>query len=460
MFKTLFTLLFCLAVCQTVFAQDSGETDTLICYVDKNNSIIINGDSAVARLVIYPRDRNASKKLYPFREYYLNGKTKSVGNSTVHSPYLILDGPLLTFFPNGKRQNSMNFVEGKLTGIYIQNYISGKLYSVQEFSVQKGLRYLECRDTLGNILAENGNGKWLELDADRKKPTNYVDVTDGILGSKWYPIIDSINYAYYNSTGKVFSDAFIRPQFIDNKGSNLTGFIERNLFYPPEDEKNRITGSVDLDMIVEKDGSLTHLKIIKAPSDALAGEALRLIGISSPWLPGSATDSNSVDRVKTELTLNFGLSIAKNKSTETTIPHVYVVNKADDLSTEKAGMIDTLYAVDQQPEFPGGLEKFGQFLATNLRYPQIDRDNGTSGRVIVRFTIEEDGSLSNITAIRGPSEGLKKEAVRVIRRSPKWKPGMANNKPIKVSYTVPVAFETETVTGNFLPMHLRRRLNN
>src|SRR4051812_12123722 len=109
MFRTLFTFLLGLTICQTVNAQDTGDTDTLICYLDKNNVIIFNKDSAAYQLIVYPRDQSQNQKLYPFRQYYLNGKAKSVGNSTVHSPYLALEGPLVTFFPNGRRQSSMTF---------------------------------------------------------------------------------------------------------------------------------------------------------------------------------------------------------------------------------------------------------------------------------------------------------------------------------------------------------------
>jgi len=96
--------------------------------------------------------------------------------------------------------------------------------------------------------------------------------------------------------------------------------------------------------------------------------------------------------------------------------------------------------VEVQPQFPGGLEAFGKYLQKNIQFPAVDRENGVSGKVICTFVVERDGSLTDIVAVRGPSETTKAEAIRVLRKSPKWKPGIQNNRPVRVSYTVPISF--------------------
>ncbi|MES2427935.1 MAG: TonB family protein [Bacteroidota bacterium] len=96
--------------------------------------------------------------------------------------------------------------------------------------------------------------------------------------------------------------------------------------------------------------------------------------------------------------------------------------------------------VERQPGFPGGLEAFGKYLQNNIKFPAVDRENGVSGRVICSFVVEKDGSLTDIKAVRSPSQTMSDEAIRVLKKSPKWTPGIQNQHPVRVSYTVPIAF--------------------
>ncbi|WP_183566827.1 energy transducer TonB [Mucilaginibacter sp. SP1R1] len=97
-------------------------------------------------------------------------------------------------------------------------------------------------------------------------------------------------------------------------------------------------------------------------------------------------------------------------------------------------------SVEQVPEFPGGLDKFGAYLGRAIRYPAVARENGTQGRVIVTFVVEKDGSLTDIKVTRGIGSGCDEEAVRVLKASPKWKPGIQNGRPVRVQYSVPISF--------------------
>jgi len=97
-------------------------------------------------------------------------------------------------------------------------------------------------------------------------------------------------------------------------------------------------------------------------------------------------------------------------------------------------------SVEQVPEFPGGLEKFGAYLSKSIRYPAVARENGTQGRVICTFVVEKDGSLTDIKVTRGIGSGCDEEAVRVLKNSPHWKPGIQNGRPVRVQYSVPISF--------------------
>ncbi|MGZ3946418.1 MAG: energy transducer TonB [Mucilaginibacter sp.] len=89
---------------------------------------------------------------------------------------------------------------------------------------------------------------------------------------------------------------------------------------------------------------------------------------------------------------------------------------------------------------PGGMEAFGKFLGKTIRYPLPALRNRTQGRVRVSFTVERDGTLTAIRATTYVGDGCEEEAVRVMKLSPKWIPGMQNGRPVRVSYSVPVSF--------------------
>ena len=96
--------------------------------------------------------------------------------------------------------------------------------------------------------------------------------------------------------------------------------------------------------------------------------------------------------------------------------------------------------VEIMPEFPGGTRAMLDFIEKNIRYPEVARKNGIQGRVIVGVVIDKDGSVTNLTVLRSIDPYLDKEALRVIKLMPKWKPGTQEGKALKVKYTIPVSF--------------------
>lgn len=97
---------------------------------------------------------------------------------------------------------------------------------------------------------------------------------------------------------------------------------------------------------------------------------------------------------------------------------------------------------EKMPTFQGGdLMKFREWVQKRLHYPQIAQENGISGRVTLSFVIEKDGSLTNIEVMQSPDRSLAEEAIRVLKTSPKWEPGKQRNQPVRVKYTLPVAFQ-------------------
>lgn len=97
--------------------------------------------------------------------------------------------------------------------------------------------------------------------------------------------------------------------------------------------------------------------------------------------------------------------------------------------------------LEVQPEPFGGLDAFSKFLGRNLRFPAAASDANVSGRVVVSFVIEKDGSLSNIVVEKGAGYGFDQEAVRVLKLAKAWKPGKQNGQPVRVRYMVPINFQ-------------------
>ena len=97
--------------------------------------------------------------------------------------------------------------------------------------------------------------------------------------------------------------------------------------------------------------------------------------------------------------------------------------------------------VEQKPTFNGGdANDFAKWVNSRLVYPEVAKDNGVEGRVVLQFTIGKDGRLRDVKVLNTPDESLAREAVRVVSSSPKWEPGRQRDRAVKVSYTFPVIY--------------------
>ena len=104
-------------------------------------------------------------------------------------------------------------------------------------------------------------------------------------------------------------------------------------------------------------------------------------------------------------------------------------------STEK-----TFEVVEQMPTFPGGDAALMKYLSENIKYPKAAEKAGEQGRVMVCFTVEKDGAISNVKVARSVTPSLDAEAVRAIKSMPKWSPGKQGGEFVRVKYIVPVTF--------------------
>lgn len=100
-------------------------------------------------------------------------------------------------------------------------------------------------------------------------------------------------------------------------------------------------------------------------------------------------------------------------------------------------------AVEQQAEFPGGMAALMKWLSNNIRYPEAAQQNDVQGRVIVKFVVEKDGSVSQAQILKGVDKDLDKEALRVVNKMPKWQAGKNNGVAVRSYFTLPVNFRLQ-----------------
>lgn len=146
------------------------------------------------------------------------------------------------------------------------------------------------------------------------------------------------------------------------------------------------------------------------------------------------------------------LQIAENDANveESTIQSSEENNQAVEIKYVPAPVVEeepveeeVFMVVEEMPEFPGGMGECLKFLAKNIKYPTIAQENGVQGRVIVQFVVNQDGSIVDPVVMRSVDPYLDKEALRVIKMMPKWKPGKQRGKAVRVKYTVPVTFKLQ-----------------
>ena len=122
---------------------------------------------------------------------------------------------------------------------------------------------------------------------------------------------------------------------------------------------------------------------------------------------------------------------------------LFVANTNATAQYKKAANDKVLEKAEVMPEFPGGEQAMMQCVADNVKYPQEAIDKEISGRVMVGFVVEKDGSISDVKVVKGIGGGCDEEAVRVVNAMPKWKPGMDKGKPVRVSYMMPFSFKLQ-----------------
>jgi len=275
--------------------------DTLIYYMKDAGYPVFNKDSGDYYRFVMSPDTNVDKNLYIVQEFYKSGKPKKYATSINRDIFLRLEGSSISFFENGHRKEIANYSNGKLKGEVTKYYPNGKLYSVEKFDgEEEDHRYIECHDSLGNVLATDGHGKWVFFDIDQKKNNISGSIINGLENGEWSGSIgDTVKFSClmkknhvvsgtgYDKTGKAypFTQMKVEPAF--KRGLNdFYSYIQENMVIAARKKQNFLGGRVDITFVVNSDGKLCSLKVLNAPNKTLGEMVYNVVKSSPPWKPG------------------------------------------------------------------------------------------------------------------------------------------------------------------------------
>ncbi len=221
----------------------------------------------------------------------------------------------------------------------------------------------------------------------------------------------------------------------------LLRYLVSNIKYPKAAKKAGVQGTVVVQFVIEKDGAVSHVKTVgKQKSKGLEEEAIRIVKNMPRWHAGIQNGK----KVRVEYALPIRFKLYGPERQENTINSVSKIPHAVDSPVSQPGISgkEPLYpSIRKMPSFPGGQKALMKYLSENTRYPSDARENGVQGTVVVQFIVEKNGFLSHIKTVGDKKGGgLEEEAVRVVKKMPKWEPGRRNGKVARVRYSLPIRF--------------------
>lgn len=227
-------------------------------------------------------------------------------------------------------------------------------------------------------------------------------------------LLNAQNSAIYNAieydTIYTISHNYKLAKFRSSEGS-LNSYIENHLTYPEDYE----IGSVHLKFVVNLKGDVTNIEILKGVKPSMNKTAIDLLLNMPKWIPGA----NSF----------FGGPVV---SYQTLSIHFYDKKKEED-----SRKLEIFTVVEQNAEFPGGMEAMFNYIQSNLEYPS----NTIEGKVILRFVIDFEGFVRDIKVVKSISPEMDEVAVKVVESMPQWKPAKQRGKPVNIYYTLPITIK-------------------
>ena len=245
-----------------------------------------------------------------------------------------------------------------------------------------------------------------------------------VAGNSVYAKNDKSNYAMesqqssqkkVSKSNYIFTNVEKQAQFV-NGSDALLKYIKSEMKYPKDALINNVMGRVFVNFIIEKDGSISDVKIFKGVNESLDKEAIRIIESMPKWIP--AEQNGEIVRVRYNSSINFVLPAELN--TEGLTIQTNDEDKNDFFYKQDKAYIDHFETFSEMILFPGGEEAYNKFVIENIKYPEIAKDKGIQGFVSVNYAINKDGEIYNIKVRESADPILDKEVVNTIKSMPKW----------------------------------------
>lgn len=261
-------------------------------------------------------------------------------------------------------------------------------------------------------------------------------------------------------------------------------WLGRTIIYPAAASEEHIEGRVVVSFVIEKDGSVSNVRVERSAHPILDKEAIHVVSLMPKWKPGSVDGEpvrvtyylpitfKSPEEEPAEVPVDYTAEEAPFYELGTDVgPSVRIARELDKEKTEESQSLWELNKLivieeettapkvlekpkdnaepivppeklDQKPSFPGGMEGLIKFMQNELRYPEEAKIIRAEGKVLVVFDIEKDGALSNIKVSRSCNvPALDEEALRAVSQMPNWSPGMLNNQPVRSRIVLPITFK-------------------
>ncbi|WP_149913117.1 M56 family metallopeptidase [Sphingobacterium cavernae] len=304
------------------------------------------------------------------------------------------------------------------------------------------------------------NGSVGNIDIDSKNNEDYKKlVSDLVKRTKWLPAqkngvsVDAArevrlgtgtfgrnsDLSSQEGGNEIFSETEILPEPPESMDA-FRKWIGNNYQYPQAAINAGVKGTIRTNFVIEKDGSLSDIKIVKDLGHGTGEAALELLKKSPKWKPAIQNGR----KVRYEFTLPIRLDLTNmgevEESAQDTIQDKSggkIVFLANTRSNESSNYT----AVEIIPEPPGGMTAYRKWIGDNYKYPQAAIDAEVKGTVQVTFVVEKDGSLSDLKVVRDLGHGTGNSAIAVLKTSKRWSPGIQNGKTVHVAYSLPIRLD-------------------
>ena len=257
---------------------------------------------------------------YPVLEYYTNNQRKFVGQVSAYEPWLVFQGPTISYFNTGKRKANIEYKDGLPNGLGYFYFETGRLWKTVVFSQDGSQRIVSAYDSMGKEVIKEGSGYLIERNEETGEQSEGY-YRDGVKEGLWKGQSEAGDWTFeeiflagqlkegkrYSPSGQVFTYSVpSEPPKFPGGDDAFGRFLSRTLKYPTEARNARIIGRVTVEFNVEADGKLTDVHVVGPVHYLLDREAVRVLRMSPRWIPGKKRGLPTPVTLRVPISFNLG----------------------------------------------------------------------------------------------------------------------------------------------------------